>query len=314
MKNSIYLAVSAVASLLFAGQASAHVTFVSATAKPGATVVLQLQVPHGCDGKATTELQVKLPDGFYGAKPQPKAGWELEVIKGTYAKPSSDHGKPVTSGATEIRWKNGNLSDDFYDTFVIQGKFDGLAEGAVVAFPIIQICGTDKAEWTQIAAPGVDAHSLKSPAPTVKITAGDKQAQAMTPASVGSIRLTAGFVKAMLPGQPVGGGYVTIENAGSGDDKLVAASSPAAGEVELHEMAMVNDVMKMRRLEGGIVLPAGKTTELKPGGYHMMFQKVKEPFKEGGKVPVTLTFEKAGKVEITLPVTSAAPGGEHDHH
>src|SRR3546814_19094022 len=79
----------------------------------------------------------------------------------------------------------------------------------------------------------------------------------------------------MLPGQPVGGGFVTIRNGGSEDDVLVSISSPAAQVVELHEMAMEGEVMKMRKLEAGIPVPAGQAVELKPGGLHMMFMQVK---------------------------------------
>jgi copper(I)-binding protein len=73
--------------------------------------------------------------------------------------------------------------------------------------------------------------------------------------------------------------------------------------VEIHVMEMANDVMTMRPLVGGLEIPAGATVELKPGGAHLMFMMVTEPFKEGGEVPVTLEFEKAGKVDLTLPVT-----------
>ena len=127
----------------------------------------------------------------------------------------------------------------------------------------------------------------------------------MHAAKVGDLELTAGFTRAMLPGQPVGGGFVTIKNAGATDDVLIAAESPASGRVELHEMAMVNDVMTMRQLKGGIPVPAGTTVELKPGGLHMMFMDVKEPFVEGAQVSVKLTFEKAGTVELVLPVGPA---------
>ncbi len=132
------------------------------------------------------------------------------------------------------------------------------------------------------------------------------------PAKVGDLEITRAFTKAMLPGQPVGGGYLTIKNGGKSDDMLVSVSSAAAGTVEMHEMAMQGEVMKMRKLDTGITIPAGKTVELTPGGLHLMFMKVKEPFKQGGQVPVTLTFEKAGKVDITLPVEAAGPGG-HEH-
>ncbi|MCJ9752364.1 copper chaperone PCu(A)C [Neorhizobium sp. BETTINA12A] len=143
------------------------------------------------------------------------------------------------------------------------------------------------------------------------IIAGATAAQD-APAKLGDLEVTGAFTKAMLPGQPVGGGYFTIKNNGKSDDMLVSVSSPVAGNVEMHEMAMQGEVMKMRKLDTGIAIPAGKTVELTPGGLHLMFIKVKEPFKQGGKVPVTLTFEKAGKVDITLPVEAAGPAG-HEH-
>ena len=119
----------------------------------------------------------------------------------------------------------------------------------------------------------------------------------------GDLEISAYRAKAMLPGQPVGGGYLVDRQQGRGADRLIAVTSPSAGKVEIHVMEMVNDVMTMRPVEGGLEIPAGATVELKPGGTHLMFMAVTEPFKEGGEVPVTLEFEKAGKVDLKLPVT-----------
>jgi len=127
----------------------------------------------------------------------------------------------------------------------------------------------------------------------------------MAPVKAGDLDLSSGYVKAMLPGQPVGGGYITIHNGGSGGDRLISVSSPAAAKVELHEMTMKDNIMRMRELKDGIAIAAGATVSLSPNTLHMMFQQVKVPFKQGGTVPVTLTFEKAGVVSLTLPVTSA---------
>lgn len=126
--------------------------------------------------------------------------------------------------------------------------------------------------------------------------------QASKPVTVGDLTITAYRVKQMLPGQPSGGGFLSIANAGAAPDKLAAASSPNAGMVEIHTMEVVNDVMTMRPVEDGVEIPAGGTVELKPGGMHLMFMNVAEPFKQGGAVPVTLEFEKAGKIEIAFPV------------
>jgi copper(I)-binding protein len=115
------------------------------------------------------------------------------------------------------------------------------------------------------------------------------------------IEITGFWARAMLPNQPVAGGFLTLANTGA-DDRLMTATSPRAGRVELHEMMMEGDVMKMRAIEGGIALPAGATVELKPGGLHIMFFDIAERFEEGQTVPVTLTFEKAGAVTLELPV------------
>ncbi len=124
-------------------------------------------------------------------------------------------------------------------------------------------------------------------------------------ARLGDLDISGGYVRAMLPGQPVGGGYVTIHNGGKSDDKLTSVTSSQAGKVELHQMKMEGEIMKMSEVRGGVVIPAGATVTLSPGGMHMMFKQVKTPFKQGGTVPVMLMFEKAGMVDITLPI--AAP-------
>jgi len=105
---------------------------------------------------------------------------------------------------------------------------------------------------------------------------------------------------------------MTIENKGTAPDKLIGVSAEIAGKAEVHEMAMDNGVMKMRPLDKGLVIEPGKTVKLAPGGNHVMLQDLKGPFKEGQKVPVTLEFEKAGKVSVSLDVQGVgaqAPGG-----
>lgn len=344
---------TAVATLASTTAVLAHATFANQPATVGSYVAATLQVPHGCDGKATNEVQIKLPEGFISAKPMPKAGWEIEIIEGDYQNSYDNHGKAVKSGPVEIRFKNGELPDNFYDTFTVYGKIAAGDPAVGLAFPTVQLCGADaKVAWDQIAAPGQDPHDLDGPAPVLKLVAAEggdahgghgahgahaghgapaDQAAAgghdahgahgdhaghgdhiaannpggFETVSAGELELTAGFTKAMLPGQPVGGGFITITNKGGEDDKLVSATSAQAGEVQLHEMAMEGDVMKMRQLNDGIAIPAGETVELKPGGLHLMFFKVSEPFKEGETVNVTLTFEKAGAVDVALPVGPA---------
>ncbi|MBP1851090.1 DUF1775 domain-containing protein [Rhizobium halophytocola] len=340
MTTAITISTAALVALS-AGSAFAHVSFTNAPVKVGAYVAATLQVPHGCDGKVTTELDVKLPEGFIAAKPMVKPGWEIEIVTGDYQKSYDSHGKAVTSGPVEIRFKNGSLPDDFYDTFTIYGQVAAGTGG--LAFPTVQICGADaRVAWDQVAPEGTDPHALKSPAPVLKLAADDTmdhdhaghdmgemqhdmgamQMEAMPmdhgaeaekaeagstdgTATIGDLTITGAYVRAMLPGQPVGGGFLTIANAGATDDRLVSVASPDAGMVETHDMAMNNGVMTMRKLKDGIAVAAGETVSLSPGGMHLMFMQVKTPFREGGSVAVTLTFEKAGAVTLDLPIVSA---------
>jgi periplasmic copper chaperone A len=122
---------------------------------------------------------------------------------------------------------------------------------------------------------------------------------------IGALKITGAWAKAMLPGQPVGGGYLTIENTGAEADRLVSATASVTPDLQIHEMKMEGDVMKMRALPDGLEIPAGGRIELKPGGYHLMFMAVKTPFKQGDVLKVTLKFEKAGESEVALPVEAA---------
>ena len=134
----------------------------------------------------------------------------------------------------------------------------------------------------------------------------------------GDLVITQAWTRATPNGAKIGGGYVTIENKGTTPDRLVGGAGDIAGKVEIHEMAMDNGVMKMRPIDKGLTIEPGKTVKLAPGGYHLMMFDLKAPLKQGDKVPVTLQFEKAGKVSVTLDVQcggAQAPGGvDHSGH
>lgn len=130
---------------------------------------------------------------------------------------------------------------------------------------------------------------------------------------LGPINISQPFSRATLPNAPVGGGFMTIENTGDQADRLVSVTSPASPDVQIHEMAMQGDVMKMRKLSDGLPIGAGETVTLAPGGLHLMFMGITQRFVEGQTVPVTLTFEKAGTVELELPVLGAAADAPADH-
>ena len=133
------------------------------------------------------------------------------------------------------------------------------------------------------------------------VCAGSVSAQEI---KAGGLVLGHAWARATPGGAEVGGGYLTIENKGTAPDKLLGGSSPAAAEIEVHEMAMKNEVMTMRPVSGGLSIPPGQTITFAPGGYHIMMMGLKAPLKQGDRVPMTLQFEKAGKVDVTFDVQS----------
>ena len=124
------------------------------------------------------------------------------------------------------------------------------------------------------------------------------------------------WIRGTVAQQKATGMFAQITSKAGG--KLVSASSPVAGVVEIHEMAMDGNVMKMRALPAGLDLPAGKAVDLKPGGYHVMLMDLKQQLKEGESVAVTLVVEgKDGKkeaIELKAPVKALnAPAMQHKH-
>ena len=130
----------------------------------------------------------------------------------------------------------------------------------------------------------------------------------------GDLVISQAWSRATPNGAKIAGGYLTIENKGTAPDKLIGGSGDVAGKIEVHEMAMNNGVMTMRPLDKGLTIEPGKTVKLAPGGYHLMIMDLKGPFKQGEQVPVTLEFEKAGKVKVSLDVQGVgaqAPAADH---
>ena len=125
----------------------------------------------------------------------------------------------------------------------------------------------------------------------------------------GDLVISQAWSRATPKGAKTGGGYLTIENKGSAADRLIGGSADFAGSVQVHEMSMDNGVMKMHPVENGLTIDPGKTVKLAPGGYHLMIMDLKAPLKQGDKVPVTLEFEKAGKVTVSLDVGSVGAQG-----
>jgi periplasmic copper chaperone A len=107
-------------------------------------------------------------------------------------------------------------------------------------------------------------------------------------------------------GANIAGGYLTITNKGKVADRLIGGDSPAASQVELHEMANVDGMTKTRVLANGLEIKPGQTVELRPGAHRILLLGLKEPFELGQKVNGTLVFEKAGSVGIVYNIEEKA--------
>ncbi len=123
---------------------------------------------------------------------------------------------------------------------------------------------------------------------------------------IGNLTLENPVIRATVPGAKVAGGYLLITNHGKTADWLIGGSADFAQKIEIHEMAVVNDVMKMRKLAGGLEIPAGGSAQLMPGSYHVMFIGMKEQMKKGEKRKAELEFKNAGKTEVEFDVQSIA--------
>ncbi|WP_334187021.1 copper chaperone PCu(A)C [Noviherbaspirillum sp.] len=134
---------------------------------------------------------------------------------------------------------------------------------------------------------------------------------------VGEVHINRPYARPTVPGQPSAAAYLSLENKGKQTDKLLSASSPAAKSVEIHTMSMDGNVMRMREVPGIELKAAGKVI-MQPGdGYHLMLIGLHKPLQPGDRFPMTLTFEKAGKKEISITVeakTGADMKASHHKH
>jgi copper(I)-binding protein len=126
------------------------------------------------------------------------------------------------------------------------------------------------------------------------------------------ITITAPWARASAGMMRTGAAYLTLGNAGTSGDRLVAASTPVAGRAELHTHLRDGDVMRMRSVDA-IEIPPGETAELKPGGLHIMLLDLKAPLKQGDTFPLSLQFEKAGIQTVTVSIQAAGASGPDQH-
>jgi len=160
-----------IAPLLLSQIATAHVSFIDA--KPmteGKSFKATFAIPHGCDGKPTTKVTIKIPEGVIGVKPMPKTDWALSTETIQYAKTYQQYGKDVNQGIASITWE-GSLPDQYYDEFTITGYFaDNANDSEELHFPVIQKCETGEYLWTDTSGHQHHGHDSKElNAPSLKV-------------------------------------------------------------------------------------------------------------------------------------------------
>ncbi len=129
----------------------------------------------------------------------------------------------------------------------------------------------------------------------------------------GELTIDHPWIQATPKGAPTAGGYMTITNAGSEADRLIGGSAEGAAVFEVHQMLVENNVMRMRRLDGGLEIGPGETVELKPGSFHLMLMKLETGYEEGVSIEGSLIFERAGTVPVEFKVEPiGGPKGEDD--
>ena len=151
----------------------------------------------------------------------------------------------------------------------------------------------------------------------ILLTSAPAPAQPASTFRAGSLTIEAPWSRATPGGAKIGAGYMRIVNRGVEPDRLIGGTASAAARVSLHGTTNSDGVSRMRPLEGGLVIPAGGTVNLAPGGLHVMLEDLTRPLKQGETVDGTLAFEKAGTVAITYRVGgigARSAGGEHHHH
>jgi copper(I)-binding protein len=149
----------------------------------------------------------------------------------------------------------------------------------------------------------------QGPAPAPAIRAGD-------------LLVERPWTRATPPGARVAGGYLRVTNTGTTSDRLTGGSFDGAERVEIHEMATVDGVMRMRPLANGVEIKPGETVELRPGGLHVMFMGLSTQLRPGAPLRARLVFERAGAVDLAFevqpmgagPPAAARAGGAHHHH
>lgn len=130
--------------------------------------------------------------------------------------------------------------------------------------------------------------------------------------SAGELHIEHPWSREMPPVAPTAAAYFVVHNKGAEADRLISVSTPHAGKAEMHEHVHADGLMKMQQVQS-VAIPAGGEVKFEPMGYHVMMFNLKQQAKDGERFPLTLTFEKAGAVEVEIAVQKDAPAGEQPH-
>ncbi|MDX1484811.1 MAG: copper chaperone PCu(A)C [Alphaproteobacteria bacterium] len=180
--------------------------------------------------------------------------------------------------------------------------------------PLTPSLGRFAARFAALSLALALALALASPA---AIAAGDKPHGAMSPAAgtvKSGIKVSAAWARASAGRARNGAAYFTVVNNGAAADRLIGAETGIAKRAELHSHRMAGGVMRMRRVEGGIALRPGASLSFAPRGDHVMLMGLKTPLKAGESFPLTLIFEGAGRIRVTIPVRAIGAGAPKPHH
>ncbi|MBL8351431.1 MAG: YcnI family protein [Burkholderiaceae bacterium] len=154
-----------------AGPAPAHVTLEQPKAAAGSPYKAVLRVAHGCEGSPTHTVTVRLPEGFRGARPMPKAGWTIAIRKAALDRPYDSHGRSVTEDVVEVSWQAGSreawLDDAWYDEFSVRGQLP--AQAGPLWFKVQQVCERGRWDWSEVPASGTATQGLKAPAVLLEV-------------------------------------------------------------------------------------------------------------------------------------------------
>jgi uncharacterized protein YcnI len=165
-----------------------HISLDSKSAPAGSHYKAAFLVGHGCQGSATTGISVRIPAGFQGAKPYPKAGWTLSTTLQKLAQPYDSHGRQVAEDVAVVSWtaasKDAALPDAHSDEFTLRGKL--LDAAGPLWFKVLQTCESGSSDWSEVPAAGSSTKGLKSPAVLLEVTGPQAPAPAASvmPASV----------------------------------------------------------------------------------------------------------------------------------